>query len=67
MKKNLIVEVIDKFIYNNLNDLLNSKNILNNTLNYIKEEFIEVFKNIFGEENVKNSKIVGFKIKIVTN
>lgn len=30
-----------------------------------KEEFINTFNNIFGEENVNNSKIVGFKIKIL--
>lgn len=65
-EKYLIVEVIEKIIYNNFDDLWNSKDVLNNTLNYTKEQFREVLKNIFGEENVKKSKIVGFKIKIIT-
>jgi len=62
-EKYLLVKVIDKFIYDNLDKLWNSKEILSNALNYTKEEFIEKFKNIFGEDNVKKSKIVGFKIK----
>ena len=63
-EKYLITEVIDKLIYNNLNELWNSLDVLNNSLNYTKEEFTEAFNNIFGEDNVKKSKIVGFKIRI---
>ena len=44
--------------------LWNSLDVLNNSLNYTKEEFTEAFNNIFGEDNVKKSKIVGFKIRI---
>lgn len=63
-EKYLIMEVIDKTIYNNLNELWDSKDVLNNTVNYTKEEFINSLNNIFGENKVKKSKIVGFKIKI---
>lgn len=64
-EKYLNVEVIDKLFYENLDALWNSKDVLNNTLNYTKEEFIDAFYNIFGKENVINSKIVGFKFKIL--
>ena len=63
--KYLITKVIDKFIYDNLDSLCQSEYYLNNNLNCSKEEFIDMINNIFGEENVKNSKIVGFKIGII--
>ena len=63
--KYLITKVIDKFIYDNLDSLCQSDYYLNNNLNCSKTEFIAMFNNIFGEENVKNSKIVGFKIEII--
>ena len=53
--KYVLVEVINKYIYNNLEELWNHKEILNNTLDYSKEEFINVFYDIFGKEKVKNS------------
>ena len=64
-EKYLIAKVIDKYFYDTLEDLWNDKDRLNNSLNYTKEEFINAFNNIFGEENVNNSKIVGLKIKIL--
>lgn len=63
-EKYLIAKVLDKFIYDNLDDLWNDKDRLNNSLNYTKEEFIKAFNNIFGEDNVSKSKIVGLKFKI---
>lgn len=63
--KSLITEVVDKYIYENLEELWNSKDVLNNTLNYTKEEFVEAFTNIFGKEKINDSKIVGFKIKVI--
>lgn len=63
--KYLITKVIDKFIYDNLDSLCQSDYYLNNNLNCSKTEFIAMFNNIFGEENVKTSKIVGFKIEII--
>ena len=55
--KYLITKVIDKFIYDNLDSLCQSDYYLNNNLNCSKTEFIAMFNNMFGEENVKNSKI----------
>lgn len=64
-EKYLIAKVIDKYIYDTLENLWNDKDRLNNSLNYTKEEFIKAFNNIFGEENVSKSKIVGLKIKVL--
>ena len=63
--KYLITKVIDKFIYDNLDSLCQSDYYQNNNLNCSKTEFIAMFNNMFGEENVKNSKIAGFKIEII--
>ena len=63
--KQLLVEVIDKHIYESLEELWNHKDVLDNTLNYTKEEFINAFYNIFGKDKVENSKIVGIKFKII--
>ena len=62
--KYIIVEVVNKYIFENIDDLWNHKEVLNNALNYNKEEFINVFNNIFGKEKVDNSKIVGIEFKI---
>ena len=62
--KDIIVEVINKYIYDNIEDLWISKEIINNALDYDKEAFINEFYNIFGKENVTNSKIVGLEFKI---
>lgn len=60
------VEVIDKFIYNNIDELWEDKNVtFNNTLNCTKQEFFEMLCNIFGKENVEISKIVGIKFKLI--
>ena len=66
-EKTILVQVINKTIYNNLDELWNNKDILGNTLNYTKEKFISTFNNIFGEEKVNNSKIVGIKFKKISN
>lgn len=62
--KYVLVEVINKYIYKDLEELWTHKEILNNTLNYSREEFINVFYNIFGRDKVENSKIVGIEFKI---
>lgn len=62
--KLVIVNVLDKYIYKNIDELWNSKEVLNNFLNYTKDEFINAFYNIFGKEKVINSKIIGFKFEI---
>ena len=63
-EKSILVEVIDKHIYNDLDELWNHKDILNNSLNYSKDEFISAFNNIFGKDIVDNSKIVGIEFKL---
>lgn len=62
--KTILVKVINKYLYNNIDELWNSKERNNNILNYNKEELTKVFYNIFGKEKVKNSKIVGFEFII---
>lgn len=63
-KKYILAEVINKNIYNSVEELWNHKETLNNVLNYTKEDFINAFYEIFGKENVINSKIVGIVFKI---
>ncbi len=65
--KYLLVDVVNKYIYKDLEELWKHKDIFNNILNYSKEEFINVFCNIFGKEKVKKSKIVGIEFKIKNN
>lgn len=62
--KCILVEVVNKYIFENVEDLWKHKELLNNTLNYSKEEFVNAFYNIFGKEKVDNSKIVGIEFKI---
>ena len=62
----LMTKVLDKYIYNDIDELWNDKKILqDNTLDYAKEEFRNTFYEIFGKENVVNSKIVGIKITVL--
>lgn len=64
--KSVIVRVIDKIVYDNLEQLWNDKSsIENNILEYKKEEFINAFNNIFGKDKVDNSKIEGIKFELV--
>lgn len=62
----LLVEVLDKFIYNNIDELWKNKEIvLNSTMNYTKEEFTNLLYQIFGQDKVKSSKIVAIKFKLL--
>ncbi len=63
--KSILVEVVDKHIYNNIDELLNSTDSINNILGYNKEELTNVFNKIYGKEKVDNSKIVGIIFKIM--
>ena len=63
-EKYILVEVLNKYIYNNVGDLWNHKEVLENILNYTKENFIKAFCNIFGKEKALNSKIVAIKFKL---
>ena len=63
--KYVLVEILGKVLYDDIDDLWNHKEVLTNALNYNKEEFTEAFYNIFGKEVVINSKIVGIKFKLL--
>lgn len=63
-EKYILVEVLNKYIYNNVEDVWNNKDNLGNKLNYTKEDFINTFYNIFGKEKVLNSKIIGIEFKL---
>ena len=61
----IIVTVVDKFVFNNINEIWENKKIVNkNVLNYNKEQLQESFYNIFGKNKVINSKIVGIKFSL---
>ena len=62
--KYVLVEVINKYIYDNLEELWSNKETIDNSLNYSKEEFINAFYDIFGKEKVESSKIVGIEFKL---
>lgn len=59
----LQVEVIEKYIYNDVDELWLHPEVLTNSLNYNKEEFRNELYKIFGKEKVLSSKIVGIKFK----
>lgn len=62
----ILTNVVEKFVFNNIDELWRHKEILsNNMLGYTKEKFISAFYSIFGKENVINSKIVGIKFNII--
>jgi len=62
----LDVEVVDKYIYSCVDELWENKDILLNSSIYSnKEEFIKLMSEIFGKNNVLNSKIVGIKFKLI--
>ena len=63
-KRNVLVEVINKDIYESLDDLWNNKSSYDSSLTYSKEEFEKAFNRIFGEENVDGSKTVAIKFDI---
>ncbi|MBR3512239.1 MAG: NUDIX domain-containing protein [Clostridia bacterium] len=63
-KRNVLVEVVNKDIYDGLDDLWNNRDAYGNSLDYSKEEFENAFNTIFGKENVDNSKIVAINFKI---
>ena len=48
-EKYVLVEVLNKYIYNDIEDLWNHKEVLENILNYSKEDFVNTFCNIFGK------------------
>ena len=65
--KYILTKVIDKFVYDNLEELWSSSKTQNNILDCNKETFKETFYKIFTKEKVDKSKIVGFKIMVTSS
>ena len=64
--KKISVKVINKYIYNNIDELWNDKvHTTSNVLNSSKEEFLKTLYKIFGEPEVKSSKIVGIEFELL--
>jgi len=64
--KNLIVEVINKSIYENFEEFWKDRDIvLSSAKNYSKEECKNKLYEIFGREKVDTSKLVGIEFKII--
>lgn len=62
----LIVEVTNKYIYRDIDELYENKDIvLNCVKNYTKEECLNVLFEIFGKEKVLSSKLVGIEFRIL--
>lgn len=63
---NLKVIVIDKIVFDDLDELWNNKEYLESNISFAnKEGFVNAFYNIFGEEKVIASKIVGIKFNVI--
>ncbi len=63
--KILIVKVTNKYIFNNLEELLNNNYIFKHShINYTKTELKENLEEIFGKEKIENFKIVGIEFEI---
>ncbi len=62
----LIVEVTNKYIYSDIDELYENKDIvLNCVKKYTKEECLNALFEIFGKEKVLNSKLVGIEFTIL--
>lgn len=60
------VKVINKYIYNNIDELWDDKDVItNNNLNLSKENFVKLFYNIYGESLVKESKIIAIQFELL--
>lgn len=61
----IIVEVTNKYIFSNIDELYENKDIdLNCVMNYTKKECEHALFEIFGKDKVINSKLVGIEFKI---
>lgn len=60
----VLVEVTNKYIFENYDELWSNKDIvLRSSMNHTKEEIYNILCEIFGEERLVNSKIVGIQFK----
>lgn len=64
-EKYLLVEVTNKYIFDDVEELWKHKDIvLSSAIDYTKDEVKNKLYEIFGKENVLNSKLVGIEFKI---
>lgn len=64
-EKRLSVEVTNKYVFENVEELWKHKDIvLKSAIDYTKDEVENQLYEIFGKENVLNSKLVGIEFKI---
>lgn len=64
--KFLLVKVTNKIVFRDIDELWSAKEILLDSSIYsTKEEFSNLLNKIFGEEKVKDSKIVGIEFEII--
>lgn len=64
----LNTQVTGKYIFNDINELWANEDIKKHaSINHTKEEFLKLLYEIFGEDNVKSSKLVGIEFKICSN
>lgn len=63
----LIVEVTNKYIYLDIDELWKDRGVvLNSVLNYTKEECMNALFEIFGKDKVLTSKLVGIEFRIIS-
>lgn len=64
--KTLMVKVVDKYIFKDVDELWKYKHVVaSSSMNYTKEEFYNTLCQIFGKENVDNSKLVAIQFKMI--
>lgn len=64
-EKRLSVQVTNKYVFENVEELWKHRNIvLKSAIDYTKDEVENQLYEIFGKENVLNSKLVGIEFKI---
>ena len=62
----LVVKVTGKYVYENVDELWNNKEVLLDSSIYSnKDEFESLLNQIFGEEKVLDSKIVGIEFELI--
>ena len=62
----LTTKVTDKYIFNNIDELWANEDVRRrSSIRDTKEDFLKLLYEIFGEEKVKSSKLVGIEFQIV--
>lgn len=65
-EKYVLTEVLNKYTFDDIDDLWNHKELLsNNILNYNKEQLENKFYEIFGKDKILKTKIMGIEFKLL--